>query len=224
MLDWTRAELKAAVVVYQEMLKLERRGESFVKKRYYESLSLKFDRSEKAFEYRMQNISHVFELLGRRCVNGLKPARNVGANVLTTIKELIDEVEGSQSTQDFEFEEEVARLLENPNLTRPTGVKRPKKKIKAGTVYERRADVVAWVLQDSKGLCESCGEDAPFLKVDGSFYLEVHHLLRLADGGTDQITNAVAVCPNCHRELHYGRDRDKLFDDLYARIPRLNRE
>ena len=223
-MDWTRAELKAAVVVYQEMLQLERKGESFVKKRYYESLSSRFDRSEKAFEYRMQNISHVYELLGRRFVKGLKPARNVGTNVLTTIKDLIDEVEGSQSPQDLEFEEEVARLLENPNLRRPAGVERPKKKTRVGTVYERRADVVAWVLQNSKGSCESCGEDAPFLKVDGSSYLEVHHLLRLADGGTDQITNAVAVCPNCHRELHYGRDRAELLNNIYINVSRLERE
>ena len=179
-MDWTRAELKAAVVGYQEMLQLERKGKSFVKKRYYEDLSSKFDRSEKAFEYRIKNISHVFELLGRRCVKGLKPARHVWTNVLITIKDLIDEVEVSLSPQDFEFEREVAKLLENPNLRRPSGVETPKKKTKVATVYERRADVVAWVLQNSKGICESCGEDAPFLKVDGSSYLEVHHLSRLA--------------------------------------------
>ena len=133
-------------------------------------------------------------------------------------------MEGTQSPQDFEFEKEVARLLDNPSLKEPSGAKSPKKKTRVGTVYERRADVVAWVLQNSKGICESCGDDAPFLKADGGSYLEVHHLLRLADGGTDQITNAVAVCPNCHRELHFGRDRDKLHEDLYTRIARLKRE
>ena len=58
------------------------------------------------------------------------------------------------------------------------------------------------------GNCESCKKPAPFVKPGGDFYLEVHHLRRLVDGGSDTVTNAVAVCPNCHRELHYGNERD----------------
>jgi 5-methylcytosine-specific restriction protein A len=32
----------------------------------------------------------------------------------------------------------------------------------------------------------------------------VHHLIRLADGGDDTVDNAVAACPNCHRQRHFG--------------------
>ena len=39
---------------------------------------------------------------------------------------------------------------------------------------------------------------------DNSPFLEAHHIKQLAKGGLDTISNAVAVCPNCHRELHYG--------------------
>ncbi|MFC1652495.1 HNH endonuclease [Planctomycetota bacterium] len=39
-------------------------------------------------------------------------------------------------------------------------------------------------------------------------FLEVHHLFRLADDGPDIPDNVAAICPNCHRELHYGADRD----------------
>jgi 5-methylcytosine-specific restriction protein A len=35
-------------------------------------------------------------------------------------------------------------------------------------------------------------------------FLEVHHLLSLASGGEDTVFNAVAICPNYHRELHNG--------------------
>ncbi len=42
-----------------------------------------------------------------------------------------------------------------------------------------------------------------FEREDGS-PLEVHHVIRLADGGSDTINNSVALCPNCHRELHFG--------------------
>ncbi len=42
-----------------------------------------------------------------------------------------------------------------------------------------------------------------FEREDGS-PLEVHHVIRPADGGSDTINNSVALCHNCHRELHFG--------------------
>lgn len=35
-------------------------------------------------------------------------------------------------------------------------------------------------------------------------YLEVHHIIFLAQGGDDTVDNAEALCPNCHRRKHYG--------------------
>ena len=40
---------------------------------------------------------------------------------------------------------------------------------------------------------------------DAKPLVEVHHLHRLADGGADEISNTVCVCPNHHRALHYGK-------------------
>jgi predicted HNH restriction endonuclease len=72
-------------------------------------------------------------------------------------------------------------------------------------VFQRNPDVIAEVLIRANGICEKCGKDAPFKrKSDGTPYLEVHHINRLADGGEDTVENAIAVCPNCHRELHFG--------------------
>jgi 5-methylcytosine-specific restriction endonuclease McrA len=72
-------------------------------------------------------------------------------------------------------------------------------------VYRRNADVIAEVLIRANGVCERCRKNAPFNRAsDGTPYLEVHHLIRLADGGEDTVGNAIAVCPNCHRELHFG--------------------
>lgn len=100
----------------------------------------------------------------------------------------------------------------------------PQKQTKETTSYNRDPKVVAWVLKTSNGICESCNIHAPFKKSDGDFYLEVHHLRRLADGGTDTVTNAIAVCPNCHRELHYGGDRDTLLNNVYSQVLRLEKE
>ncbi|AWV01316.1 hypothetical protein DM992_11800 [Burkholderia sp. JP2-270] len=54
-------------------------------------------------------------------------------------------------------------------------------------------------------ICGGCGKPAPFQrKSTGRPYLEVHHVLPLAQGGHDTVANAIALCPNCHREQHYG--------------------
>ena len=73
-------------------------------------------------------------------------------------------------------------------------------------VFLRNADVVAEVLLRAQGKCEACLAPAPFFrKHDGTPYLEVHHKKTLAQGGTDTIANAIALCPNCHRKAHYGQ-------------------
>ena len=223
-MDWSKEELSAAVAAYIEMRTLEFKGERYTKKRVYERLSQQFGRSQKAFEYRMQNISYVYSVLGRHWVRGLKPARNVGANVLPIIEELINQHEQNVSAPQMQFEEQVTKLRREVRLDTPQGNPKPKKQAKETTSFDRDASVVAWVLKNSSGVCESCKKPAPFIKPDGDFYLEVHHLRRLADGGRDTITNAVAVCPNCHRALHYSDSRDLLVSELYNSISRLVKE
>jgi 5-methylcytosine-specific restriction enzyme A len=72
-------------------------------------------------------------------------------------------------------------------------------------VFIRNPDVVAAVLFRAGGYCEHCRQPAPFLRAsDHSPYLEVHHKKPLAEGGEDTMDNAIALCPNCHREAHYG--------------------
>ena len=87
---WTIEELEAAVSAYVEMRKKEAEGKSFTKKSYYVTLAKQFGRTQKAYEYRMQNISYVYSLMGRRWITGLKPARNVGDRVTGEIESLIN--------------------------------------------------------------------------------------------------------------------------------------
>lgn len=79
--DWTDAELSAAVDAYNRMARREAERKSYSKRQTYRSLAKEFPRTEKAFEYRMQNISAVLLEMGEQWVPGLKPAGNVGANV-----------------------------------------------------------------------------------------------------------------------------------------------
>ena len=72
--------------------------------------------------------------------------------------------------------------------------------------FVRNPDVVAETLFRAQGNCEHCRRAAPFMRrTDGSPYLEVHHKTPLSQGGQDTVANAMAVCPNCHRELHHGK-------------------
>ncbi|MBR4375650.1 MAG: HNH endonuclease, partial [Spirochaetia bacterium] len=56
--------------------------------------------------------------------------------------------------------------------------------------------------------CELCNSPAPFYNRNGEPYFEIHHLIPLSEGGEDTIYNTVCLCPNCHRELHYGKDAE----------------
>jgi len=79
-------------------------------------------------------------------------------------------------------------------------------------IFVRNPDVVAAALVRAAGVCEGCHEKAPFLRAkDHAPYLEVHHKLHLANDGKDSLDNAIALCPNCHREAHYGASRAPQF-------------
>lgn len=90
------------------------------------------------------------------------------------------------------------RLAEAPKI--------PSKISIIATAYRRNPDVIVEVLSRADGNCECCHMLAPFLRrSDNSGYLEVHHKIQLSAGGEDTVQNAIALCPNCHREQHFGK-------------------
>ncbi|NHN49316.1 HNH endonuclease [Halostella sp. JP-L12] len=76
----------------------------------------------------------------------------------------------------------------------------------SGRSYPRSQYVREYALRMANGVCQGCGVDAPFIAKNGDPYLEVHHLTRRSDGGADSPENVIALCPNCHRRVHEGRD------------------
>lgn len=88
--------------------------------------------------------------------------------------------------------------------------------------YSRNPYVIKLALQRANGTCECCNEPAPFLRMDGSPYLETHHLIPLSEKGNDDIDNVRAICPNCHKELHFGENREKKSDELLKIIANKN--
>ncbi|AWX56940.1 HNH endonuclease [Brevibacillus brevis] len=71
---------------------------------------------------------------------------------------------------------------------------------------ERSRAVKLYALKRANGICEVCGNEAPFKTAKGEPFLEVHHTRRLSDGGPDHTEWVAAICPNCHRRAHYGLD------------------
>jgi 5-methylcytosine-specific restriction protein A len=86
--------------------------------------------------------------------------------------------------------------------------------------YDRDADVAEYVKRIANGVCQLCLNQAPFKNNNGEPFLEIHHIKWLSRGGQDNIYNAVALCPNCHRKLHIlnpKRDNDYLLNKASKR-------
>ena len=82
----------------------------------------------------------------------------------------------------------------------------PQKKDVLSSVYKRSAEVVNQAKARANGICQLCGNKAPFFDKEGEPYLEVHHIVWLSRGGKDKLSNAVAICPNCHSKMHVVDD------------------
>ncbi len=114
-------------------------------------------------------------------------------------------------TLDQTFEREIKASTNDSKQRRQERLKQANKKpistFAQTRIFLRNADVVVEVLQRANGVCDYCDQPAPFLKdSDGQGFLEVHHICPLADNGDDTIENAVALCPNCHRQAHHGKN------------------
>ncbi len=97
---WTDEELSASLDAYARMAAKDQAGEPYSKVETYRDLAGQFGRSEKAFEYRMQNISALYAELGLDWVAGLKPAANIGADVK---QRLIRLLQSSPHAQPLKF-------------------------------------------------------------------------------------------------------------------------
>lgn len=69
--------------------------------------------------------------------------------------------------------------------------------------FVRKKSVRDNVLSRARGICELCGAPG-FTTVNGDVYLETHHVVPLSENGPDHERNVVALCPNDHREAHFG--------------------
>lgn len=91
----------------------------------------------------------------------------------------------------------------------------PEKEPKVVYGWNRDRVVVEQVLKADKRKCEIDPEHRTFVtRRNDEPYLEGHHLIQLSwqkefGKSLDVYANIIGVCPNCHRQLHFGR-RDEI--------------
>lgn len=158
-----------------------------------------------------------------RDVTKRTPEPRMGQDLITLWMKVNDEVLiGNIGTQLFVFrlsdvpasDEDIIRGIaqhctrENLFSEAKKAKGRPAKRTITREDFVRNPFVVVAALARANGKCERQACRSPlFEKTDGTIFLEVHHIVALSEGGEDSLENAAAVCPNCHRELHHGKDR-----------------
>ncbi|HCE2690165.1 HNH endonuclease [Vibrio parahaemolyticus] len=115
----------------------------------------------------------------------------------------------SQLSLEESLENRISKSKKSTSLERQKRIEaaggKPKRIKVVATYYIRNPDVIVETLARANGYCERCKNKAPFLRrTDRSPYLEVHHIIPLSEGGDDLLENTIALCPNCHRDAHFG--------------------
>ncbi|WP_165590424.1 MrcB family domain-containing protein [Bordetella pseudohinzii] len=117
-----------------------------------------------------------------------------------------------------QFQEAVIEKAAKPRTMEfvepPGGLHKPPKRSVASTEkYVRNPEVAAAALMRANFRCEVNAAHITFLTRKQP-YVEAHHLIPFSrqddyEYSLDVVANLVALCPTCHRQLHYGRARDK---------------
>lgn len=89
----------------------------------------------------------------------------------------------------------------------------------SGLAYTRDPGLRERALNRAKGACEYCSKSG-FTTADGKIFLETHHVIPLGEDGLDTEDNIAALCPNHHREAHYGARAAEIRKTLTATLRR----
>ena len=69
------------------------------------------------------------------------------------------------------------------------------------------------ILQRANFRCENknCKNPNSFKDKNGDIFLEIHHIIYYSECKTHSLKNCFALCPNCHRQIHFGNIKDIKF-------------
>lgn len=118
-------------------------------------------------------------------------------------------IEPLDDTYSVEEKEEHAKIMDIESLklaAEKHTKKKPSEKVVEVKHISRDPYIAEYAKQRANGICQLCGQSAPFTDKKDRPYLESHHIIWLSEGGEDSIENTVALCPNCHRKMHIVAD------------------
>ena len=155
-----------------------------------------------------------------KCDSRHHPAKGGGTVTGVGLQRILQGLRARAATEEQRFELQLEARLTDKSVpvTKPAGVVAPTRVRGSAASFRRSVEVAEWVLKHAKGKCELCGNPAPFVRVTGEGYLEVHHVQPLAEGGPDTVENTVAVCPNCHRAAHFSVSAVEICDQLLKHL------
>ena len=88
-------------------------------------------------------------------------------------------------------------------------------------LFKRNRHLVKQALEKSQYKCDIDRTHKTFITKNNKPYMEAHHLIPLSSqelfntSGLDSVANIVCICPNCHRNLHYGKDIIPMLEKIY---------
>jgi 5-methylcytosine-specific restriction protein A len=155
-------------------------------------------------------------------INTEKEGKRKGDKLVKYILQPNEELDSQNTLSQDPLENVILEPSEFYNL-RKKALRNSNKPSKSSIVVltehkNRSIEIKKYALLRAKGQCENCGKDAPFVNSNDIPFLEVHHIFSLSDDGPDHPLNVAAICPNCHREAHYGKQMAKLKNYLANKI------
>lgn len=175
---WSDAENKATVRFYVEMLKLELRGERFVKTDYNRELQDLIGRSKGAIEFKHSNISAILRDNRALFIDGYKPR----SNVQQSLREAVEDVLANDSVLEQLMFRTVRAKVESPQADFILDLSSAPVIDLSQYSYHRRASNVDFVDIEARNSSLGAAGELEVIKFE-------KHRLRLA--GRDDLANKV---------------------------------
>lgn len=135
---------------------------------------------------------------------------NLNSNTNTNeFEEIIDIKQLGNTTSGIELLNEI---YANTNIEQK---ERVVKVIERGKIANKIKEYIQYKCQ----ICESLGQNPySFKKRNGEYYVETHHIIPVSDFENSKLSvdNLICLCPNHHREVHYGNVKLINNNDTYV--------
>lgn len=88
--------------------------------------------------------------------------------------------------------------------------------------FRRNPALAKTAIKKADYQCEYDAGHQSFIASNGKPYMEAHHLIPLSkqndfEKSLNQVGNIVCLCPNCHKEIHYGQKRKEMVENLLTK-------